>query len=172
MVSLLNKSSRSNRDTYWKNLNSLKKRTKNSYFLWGVRNPEATLFAVYDSYSQRVAADFLSDLNGVLLSDGHHSLKPLASAGLRLAHEWCHVRRKYKAAATPPLRSYLVRWRVCRTGEEAESSLPTLHLDGTLSLDRRKRKDFSLATRQSPRMGRARKCPIILGPRCWPKSSK
>jgi hypothetical protein len=66
--------------------------------LWGVRNPEATLFAVYDSRRQRVAADFLSDLNGILLSDGHHSLKPLASAGLRLAHDWCHVRRKYKAA--------------------------------------------------------------------------
>jgi transposase len=75
-----------------------KKRTQNSYFLWGVRNPEATLFAVYDSRRQRVAADFLSDLNGILLSDGHHSLKPLASAGLRLAHDWCHVRRKYKAA--------------------------------------------------------------------------
>ena len=85
-------------DTYWKNLNSLKKRTKNSYFLWGVRNPEATLFSVYDSRSQQVAADFLSDLNGVLLSDGHHSFKPLASEGLRLAHDWCHVRRKYEAA--------------------------------------------------------------------------
>ena len=40
----------------------------------------------------------MSDFSGVLLSDGHHSFKPRASAGLRLAHDWCHVRRKYKAA--------------------------------------------------------------------------
>ena len=40
----------------------------------------------------------VSYFNGVLLSDGHHSLKPLASAGLKLAHDSCHVRRKYKAA--------------------------------------------------------------------------
>ena len=36
-------------DTHWKNLESLKKRTKSCFFLWGVRNPQATLFSVYDA---------------------------------------------------------------------------------------------------------------------------
>jgi transposase len=85
-------------DTFWKNLDSLKKKSKSSYFLWGVRNPAATLFSVYDSRSQRVASNFLADLKGVLLSDGHHSFKTLASDQLTLAHDWCHVRRKYKVA--------------------------------------------------------------------------
>lgn len=85
-------------DTFWKNLASLKKRTKSSFFLWGVRNPKATLFRVYDSRSQKVALDFLGELEGVLLSDGHHSFRPLAGEKLRLAHDWCHVRRKYLAA--------------------------------------------------------------------------
>jgi hypothetical protein len=85
-------------DTFWKNLESLKKRTRSSFFLWGVRNPEATLFSVYDARSQKVAADFLSGLEGVLLTDGHHSFRPLASDILKLANDWCHVRRKYEAA--------------------------------------------------------------------------
>jgi hypothetical protein len=85
-------------DTFWKNLESLKKRTKSSFFLWGVRNPEATLFSVYDARSQKVAADFLAGLEGVLLTDGHHSFRPLATVILKLAHDWCHVRRKYEVA--------------------------------------------------------------------------
>jgi len=45
-----------------------------------------------------VATDFPSDLCGVLLSDGHHSFRPLACHDLILAHDWFHVRRKHKAA--------------------------------------------------------------------------
>ena len=85
-------------DTVWKNLDSLKKRTKSSFFLWGVRNPDATLFSVYDARSQKVAAEFLSGLEGVLLTDGHHSFRPLGTETLKLANDWCHVRRKYEAA--------------------------------------------------------------------------
>ena len=67
-------------------------------------------------------------------------------------------------ALIPPPRTHLVRG--------GESSPHTPHSDETLSLDLIKRKDFSLEARQSPRMRREPKCPIILGPRCWPKSSK
>jgi transposase len=86
-------------DTVWKNLGKKQageKRTK--FYLWSVVSPRATCFNIYDGRNRKIAKNFLGALKGVLISDGHHSFKVLASPDLKLANDWCHVRRKFVLA--------------------------------------------------------------------------
>lgn len=85
-------------DTYWTNLESVKTREKDRFYLWGVTNPSATCFNVFDARSQKVAKTFLGDLTGVLVTDGHSCFKKLGSDTLILANDWYHFRRKVKAS--------------------------------------------------------------------------
>lgn len=90
-------------DTTWKNLEDRKTKTHQKYYLWGVKNQRAVCFNIYNSRSQKVAKDFLGNLKGVLVTDGHNSFKSLANADLILANDWSHARRKFfKAAKTSP----------------------------------------------------------------------
>jgi transposase len=82
-------------DTTWKNLKKKSERATSKFYLWGVRSALATCFNVYEARSQAVAKDFLGDLEGFLVSDGHHSFRCLASDKLILANDWFHVRRKF-----------------------------------------------------------------------------
>jgi transposase len=85
-------------DTHWTNLESLKTRERDKFFLFGVTNEWATCFNVFDARSQKVAKSFLGELSGVLVTDGHSCFKRLGSETLILANDWYHFRRKVKAA--------------------------------------------------------------------------
>lgn len=78
-------------ETPWGNL---EKKGNKRFTLWAVRNQKCTLFEVYDSRSQKVAENFLKDIEGVLVTDGCSVYKVLASSDLTLANDWYHVRRK------------------------------------------------------------------------------
>lgn len=79
-------------ETPWGNL---EKNGNKRFTLWAVRNPKCTLFEIYDSRSQKVAENFLKDIEGVLVTDGCSVYKVLASPKLTLANDWYHVRRKF-----------------------------------------------------------------------------
>jgi transposase len=79
-------------DTWWRNLDEKKK-----FYLWAVANERAASFVIYDSRSQKVTDHFLGSFRGTLVTDGHHSFKPL-SAHMVLANDWSHVRRKFVKA--------------------------------------------------------------------------
>ena len=79
-------------DTWWRNLEEKKK-----FYLWAVTNERAVSFVIYDSRSQKVAENFLASFKGTLVTDGHHSFKPL-SVHMILANDWSHVRRKFVKA--------------------------------------------------------------------------
>ena len=85
-------------DTLWKNLEKLSNRKKANFYLWAVMNDRAVGFNVFDSRSQAVAKDFLGDLKGVLVTDGHSSFKALGNKNLILANDWYHARRKFVQA--------------------------------------------------------------------------
>ena len=88
-------------ETPWGNLSKKDtKSKKKKFYLWGVRNPLCTLFEIYDSRSSVVAGNFLDGISGVLLTDGYAGYKTLASPTLKLANDWCHVRRKFINAET------------------------------------------------------------------------
>lgn len=80
----------------WGNLGRIE--SKKKFYLWAVRNPKLTLFEIYDSRSQKVAGNFLKGISGVLLTDGYAAYGTLASPTLKLANDWCHVRRRFIAA--------------------------------------------------------------------------
>ena len=82
-------------ETPWPNL---KKKGNKRFTLWGVRNQNCTLFEIYDSRSQKVAENFLKDIEGVLVTDGYSAYKCLACEKLKLANDWYHVRRKFISA--------------------------------------------------------------------------
>jgi transposase len=84
----------------WKNLSKKKQgKKKNKRFtLWALRNEKCTLFEIYDSRSQKVAENFLKDIQGVLVTDGYAVYQTLASPKLKLANDWYHVRRKFTVA--------------------------------------------------------------------------
>lgn len=84
-------------ETPWGNLGK-KQKGKKRFTLWAVHNARCTLFEIYDSRSAKVAANFLSGICGVLLTDGYAAYSALARADLKLANDWCHVRRKFVAA--------------------------------------------------------------------------
>jgi len=82
-------------ETPWGNLG---KKGNKRFTLWAARNLKCTLFEIYDSRSQKVAQNFLKDIQGVLVTDGCSVYKVLFSSKLKLANDWYHVRRKFIAA--------------------------------------------------------------------------
>ena len=79
-------------ETPWGNL---QKKGNKRFTLWAMSNKKCTLFEIYDSRSQKVAENFLKDIEGVLVTDGYSAYKGLASSNLELANDWYHVRRKF-----------------------------------------------------------------------------
>jgi transposase len=87
-------------------LENLAKEAKSRFWLWSVMNREAVLFDVFDSRAKKSAAEFLKDIEGVLLTDGYYVYQSLSSERLVLANDWVHVRRKFTAAEkTHPIES-------------------------------------------------------------------
>ncbi len=66
-------------DTTWPNLEDLKTRTQDKYYLWGMINEKAVAFNIFNARSQKVAKDFLGKQTGILLTDGHNSFEGLVS---------------------------------------------------------------------------------------------
>ncbi len=85
-------------DTTWPNLEDLKTRTQDKYYLWGMMNEKAVAFNIFNARSQKVAKDFLGKQEGILLTDGHNSFEGLVSSSLILASDWCHTRRYFVKA--------------------------------------------------------------------------
>ena len=83
-------------ESYWENLG--KEDQKKRFWIWAVRTPKAVLFEIFDSRSKAVALQFLKGLQGILLTDGYYAYRCLGSDILKLANDWCHVRRKFIAA--------------------------------------------------------------------------
>lgn len=74
---------------------NLQKKGNKRFTLWAMQNQKCTLFEIYDSRSQKVAENFLKDIEGVLVTDGYCVYKTLESPKLKLANDWYHVRRKF-----------------------------------------------------------------------------
>jgi transposase len=83
-------------ESYWENLG--KKEQKKRFWIWALRSSKCILFEIFDSRTKAVALQFLDGLQGVLLTDGYAAYRSLASATLKTANDWCHVRRKVLAA--------------------------------------------------------------------------
>ena len=86
-------------DTTWPNLESLKTRSQDKYYLWGMKNHQAVGFNIFNARSQKAAKDFLGKQKGILLTDGHNSFESLVSDHLILASDWAHARRYFVKAA-------------------------------------------------------------------------
>lgn len=86
-------------DTTWPNLESLKTRNQDKYYLWGMKDDKAIAFNIFNARSQKVAKDFLGEQEGILLCDGHYSFESLVSDKLILAADWAHARRYFVKAA-------------------------------------------------------------------------
>jgi transposase len=82
-------------DTTWPNLEDLKTRKQDKFYLWAVKNQRAVCFNIFDARSQKVAKNFLGKLKGVLVTDAHSSFNILESDELILAADWCHFRRRF-----------------------------------------------------------------------------
>lgn len=83
-------------ETPWGNLG---KDAKKRFYLWGARISDAVLFEVMDSRSSDAARHLLKKFKGTLMCDGYRGYNPLVDdEGIRLAHCWSHVRRKFVAA--------------------------------------------------------------------------
>jgi hypothetical protein len=82
-------------DTTWPNLEDLKSRKQDKYYLWGMKDDKAVCFNIFNARSQKVAKDFLGKQEGILLSDGHNSFESLVSNKLILASDWVHTRRYF-----------------------------------------------------------------------------
>lgn len=65
--------------------------------VWVVACPTAVTYAIQDSRSTKAARVVLGDFEGVVVCDGYRAYSALAKQqpGLRLAHCWAHVRRKF-----------------------------------------------------------------------------
>ena len=85
-------------DTTWKNLAKADQKDCSKFYLWGVCNPKAVCYNIFNARSQKVAKDFLGEIKGTLVTDGHSSFKPLAGENLILANDWSHLRRKFVKA--------------------------------------------------------------------------
>jgi len=85
-------------DTTWPNLENLKTRLRDKFYLWAVVNREAACYTIFDARNRSVAKNFLGNLKGTLVTDGHSSFAALASPHLILANDWYHVRRRFVAA--------------------------------------------------------------------------
>jgi hypothetical protein len=88
-------------DTTWKNLGPKGDGDPQKFYLWAVLNDQAACFNVYNARNQKVAKNFLGQLEGYLVTDGHNSFKALGgiNSKLILANDWCHARRRFKEAS-------------------------------------------------------------------------
>ena len=67
------------------------------WHVWVVACPDAVTYRIQDSRSTEAARTVLGDYAGVVVCDGYRAYSSLAKTqpGLRLAHCWAHVRRKF-----------------------------------------------------------------------------
>jgi transposase len=86
-------------ETHWKRLNE-----KKNGFTWTLVTDTATSYKVLNTRSNEAADEMLAGFQGTLVADGY-VIYPSQSKkrGFVLAHDWCHVRRKFfDAEGTSP----------------------------------------------------------------------
>jgi transposase len=87
-------------ETRWK---LLEKGGGKTWWAWSVTRPEAVVYRIDASRSAAAGARILRDYQGVVVCDGYAAYETLAKPrdglpGIRLAHCWAHVRRKFLEA--------------------------------------------------------------------------
>lgn len=81
-------------ETTWRYLT---KGNKKKWWAWGILGDNTVYYRIADSRATDVARQLLSGYKGIVMADGYSAYSSLARGqpGLRLAHCWAHVRRKF-----------------------------------------------------------------------------
>jgi len=81
-------------ETFWRNHEN---GDTGKWWTWCVASEEIATYRILKQRSQAAAEQVLRGFDGVVMTDGYGAYKALARAepGLKLAHCWAHVRRKF-----------------------------------------------------------------------------
>jgi len=90
-------------ETRWPLLGAKGRKTKNHY-IWSLVADDGVIFEIEPTRSNAAGARLLAGFRGVAVTDGYVVYESLAKSGaFVLAHDWCHVRRKFiEAESTAP----------------------------------------------------------------------
>ncbi|MFN7955781.1 MAG: IS66 family transposase [bacterium] len=82
-------------ETWWRLMGA--KSSPKRWWAWGVGTGDAVAYRILASRSTEAAKTVLGDYHGIAMVDGYGAYEALsrASPGMKLAHCWAHVRRKY-----------------------------------------------------------------------------
>jgi transposase len=80
-------------ETFWRILNKKSKR----WHVWALSAEDAVAYIIEDNRATKSARKLIGDFQGTLIVDAYSAYSALEkeTSGLRLAHCWAHVRRKY-----------------------------------------------------------------------------
>jgi transposase len=148
-------------ETWWRVMG---KGVSKRWWDWCLSTPDAVFHTIHRSRSAEAVRELLAGYEGTAITDGYKAYETLARAesGVKLAHCWSHVRRKYieiESFYPEPCREILdliqelyALEKTVPAGDDALAQRARVRQEQSASVVKRIR-DWALAQKSSPRSG-------------------